>query len=473
MSSSFVPSSARVSSGVGGDEQQLVRRSSLLMRSSLMGSGAVRSGIRSFVAVRPSLVENEVAIELDAGHGMNWVEASLLVVAEVLGIGILAVPGGFRKLGWLMAFVFLFACYPLNLYTSLLLVRVRRLSPESVTLSDIAEATLGTFAGIAVRFMLLAYLQCLLGDFVLVLGKQIVSMLASFDFDISLQLSMALTIVILLPTNQLRTLQNCTFLCIASFISILIALIICLVYMFSHGCADMDGGASDDLGSPWSSFVALSSFSLACAGQSVYLEMMSEMRDPDKFAWSLHAVIPGLILIYGLTGTATYGMCGDSTPQMMTDVVPDKTWMKGVVALLVFLHTVVSYTINQQVLARSLHALISPDRARVQKRSEDGYWTARLQWFAITISQQLVALGFAMGANDFDRIVTLVSALFVGPLSFLLPIGCLLGVPRNLLDSVFRRTKTEELIAWSLLALMTAYTVLTIITAIIPFTKAE
>eukprot|EP00927_Polykrikos_kofoidii_P018101 TRINITY_DN1831_c0_g2_i5.p1 TRINITY_DN1831_c0_g2~~TRINITY_DN1831_c0_g2_i5.p1 ORF type:complete len:462 (-),score=30.22 TRINITY_DN1831_c0_g2_i5:194-1555(-) len=432
-------------------------------------SAVPRSGIRSFVDTQSSQSSVGQAPTLT----LTWIEASLLVVAEVLGIGILAVPMGFRRLDWLLAFVFLGACYPLNLYTSLLLVRVRRLAPDSVNMSELADGVLGKCAGIAVRFMMLAYLQSVLGDFILVIGKQVVSMLASFHVDLSLNHCLALTFPILLPANQLRTLQNCTLLCIGSFVSIVIALVICLIYMLSCGCADTDGTASEDVGSFWSVFVAMSSFSLACAGQPVYLEMMSEMPDPDKFIWSLHMVIPGLVVIYGLAGIATYGTCGDNTPQMMTDVVPDKTPLKGVVAFLVFIHTLVSYTINQQVLGRNLHILISPTRARVLKRSEEGYWTARLQWLAITLAQQSVAVGFAIGAKDFEKIVSLVSALFVGPLCFLLPITCLLGVPRRLLGSAITRTIAEEVFAWALLALLTVYTVLSIISAILPFTKQD
>merc|ERR1711957_571252 len=85
---------------------------------------------------------------------------------------------------------------------------------------------------------------------------------------------------LLLPGNQLRTLSGLTTLSMVSFLTIAVTLALCIWTLFS--------GDANCVGTPSiPTFVngnaAACSFTFAYAGQSIMLEMQSEMKQPKDF----------------------------------------------------------------------------------------------------------------------------------------------------------------------------------------------
>eukprot|EP00929_Paragymnodinium_shiwhaense_P027110 TRINITY_DN15987_c2_g1_i3.p1 TRINITY_DN15987_c2_g1~~TRINITY_DN15987_c2_g1_i3.p1 ORF type:complete len:509 (-),score=59.50 TRINITY_DN15987_c2_g1_i3:333-1859(-) len=471
-------------------------RESLGSRPSL-GGLVQRSGIRSFVSVRPSLLPGAPSEVLapndidfhsvrqstarvsipDSGllrelehTGLTWPQAALLIVADVLGTGVLAVPGGFRALGWVAGVLVLAACYPVNMYTGLLLERLRRLAPTSITLGDLADATIGRCGGIVGRLFLYVYLQSILGEYLVVMGTSLQAVFARSDGtqQLSLLASVGITAGLLLFPNQIRSLENVTLLCVMSAVAMVLAIGLTLGQIVSSGCDEITSGPAKSYGQFWDVLNAISSFLLACSGQFIYLEMMSEMSEPKKFAYSLHLATPALVLLYFLVAGVTYGYCGDSTPSYLLDAIPACT-VKCVVGVLLYAHTLVSYTINQQVLSRNIHVLLDPRRAVILQRGEAGYWCSRVQWLAITTAHLGIAFAFAVGVSNFENISHLIGALMVAPLCFVLPCACLLMVPIDL--PLFTRTVWESGFAWLLMIFTALLTMIGTVAALLPIVK--
>jgi amino acid permease len=195
--------------------------------------------------------------------------------------------------------------------------------------------------------------------------------------------------------------------------------------------------------------------------------MMSEMKEPTEFVRSLHVATPILVLIYAVVAVMTFGACGEDTPEYMLDALPTGSVIKRIVGVLLFGHTVVSYTINQQVLARNMHILIFQN----QEGAPTGACRTRVQWFGITTVQLGVAFVLATSVGNFENIVHLIGALFVAPLCYILPLACLLAVPLS--TEGFQRPCAEAVVAWVLLFLSVVLLVVGTIAAVLPIVNGS
>jgi len=272
------------------------------------------------------------------------------------------------------------------------------------------------------------------------------------------------TCAVLLITNQMRKLENCATLCALSSMAMVVAIALCMSEVLRSGCSAGSASSSAPALDVWSGFGAISTYMLAFAGQNIFLEIMSEMREPTKFSWALNLAMPTLCAIYAGVAVTTFVACGENTPSYLMDAVEDGV-VKRIIGTLVFLHTIVSYTINQQVLARGMHLLVAPVHATMASGAE-GICLCRLQWFLITSCELLLAFSLAVGIKTFEDIVHLIGALFVCPLCIILPAACLFGKPRHLAD--FGSCTLEHPLAALLLLLAAVLTVLGTYSALLP-----
>jgi amino acid permease len=180
----------------------------------------------------------------------------------------------------------------------------------------------------------------------------------------------------------------------------------------------------------WQFTRALSAFTFAFAGNTIYLEMMAEMKEPRDFAKSLNLALPCLLVVYMIVGLGAYAKCGDNTPSYLLDALEEGNIIKRIVSFLLFVHVVTSYIINQQVLCRGVHLFLAPSKAVVKDRRQTGFYAATLQWFVITTGAMAVALALALSIPTFEDIVSLIGAALATPLCFVFPAVCFLGTAR-------------------------------------------
>ena len=98
----------------------------------------------------------------------------------------------------------------------------------------------------------------------------------------------------------------------------------------------------------------------AYAGQSIYLELLSEMAEPKDFTKAQLASGPFLVGTYTIVASAGFGYRGDRTPTYLLDVLPFAA-IRFVANLFMFIHMLISYSITSTVFCRSIHSRVSPD----------------------------------------------------------------------------------------------------------------
>ena len=75
---------------------------------------------------------------------MSWQGVFAMQAASLLGVGVLALPEAFAKLGWAVGFALLFASAGASVHSGFLLSRARqRLAPRAQTYGDLADAVFG------------------------------------------------------------------------------------------------------------------------------------------------------------------------------------------------------------------------------------------------------------------------------------------------------------------------------------------
>lgn len=72
-------------------------------------------------------------------------QTSLILVADIVGTGILGLPGHIAKLGWVKGVLALALCMIANLYTGTLLGRLGAAYPSAVSYSDLARQLAGAW----------------------------------------------------------------------------------------------------------------------------------------------------------------------------------------------------------------------------------------------------------------------------------------------------------------------------------------
>lgn len=390
-----------------------------------------------------------------------------------MGTGVLELPGNVRKLGWAPGLTLIVLFFPVNLYTGWLLSRLSRRHPQALSYGELASASAGRrWAKITHAFMA-TYFCSVLGGYVLVLAESVQGLVSSMClFPASL-----LSGLILLGPVQLRSLHSLAGLSVISALTIAAAVTICLwelgagrgVGVQAAGAeqggdavAPEDDAAAVD-GPVWfadSSFVdkftAVTGIVFAYAGQSVFLEMISEMVTPAHFPRALLAAGPFMVGIYLLVSVVGYGNLGAATPaNIMESLAPGHA--KTFANMLMLVHMVISYLITSQVLSRFVHTRVAPTTA-----DEHGA-RGKLHWALISGGVLAWSIFVSNGLPFFDDLTGIIGALLASNISYGLPsLFALASATRGALELV----KHERLLMAALLLLTVVLVVLGLYTNI-------
>jgi len=355
----------------------------------------------------------------------EWTHTALLLVADLIGSGILSLPKAFADVGWAGGF-FLFAfCAPLNVYTGVLLFRIRNILPNAATYGTVGGHLFGRCGATIGYFVLYIYIVLLLGNYVVVLSMNVQGIF--YTSRLCRAVAGVVAGSLLLSTNQIRTLHGVSITAIVSNITIVIVLAICLQLVWQGKGLQSRGLQSDTVEKVWVTtdfwkvFSSMSSFIFSMGGQKIYLEIMYEMRNPSDFPKSLLAAFSFIFACYTLIIVSCYYYMGAATPGYLMDILKWNS-VRVITNVLMFIHIVISYSLNQQVLCQAVHLWYDPEHATSLKADSSGYRHSRWQWFSISTVVLSFAFIIANLIPFFDDLVSLIGSICSAPLIFLFPV---------------------------------------------------
>ena len=238
----------------------------------------------------------------------SWKHMLFLVIADIVGTGVLELGGNLSKIGWVAGIATLLVFFAVNTYTGMLLVRLRNVFPGIRNFGDVAKVTFGPKAGDAVRALVYLTLLMNCGGYLLVIAHTVKELAFHVSGGWCSPVTALYAAAILVPFTQIRTLHHMSYLSAVSFFTIAVAVGGTLIILVQEGRSEEtvthlvqlpDGGF-------WEFFTAFSGFVFAFAGQSIYVEMMSEMKAPRKFKKSLAVGMPSIATLYMLTAAVQY-----------------------------------------------------------------------------------------------------------------------------------------------------------------------
>jgi len=331
--------------------------------------------------------------------------------------------------------LFIVLFYPLNVYCGMLLWRVVMDDSgkyyNAHSFMQLGELTSGKFLK---HFSAVAvYLMVLLSnaDYFLVIGQTLG--LVFNDIYICLSDWIFIACILVLVLQQIRTFEELKWLLWVNMATITLTLIVSLGYVgsLSSDIRIPAGQESENIpaGLTWLSFAnAFSKIAFAYSGQMLYLEFLVEMKKPEEFPKAVYRLAgPYQLGLYLLSGTMGYYLKGLNATGLMVDWIPFNGWLRFG-ALLLWMHVVIIYVVNAQILAKAAHRILFPDT--FIKRD----FRSRIHWLGITLCLTVFCVIIAESVPFFDSLTGLVGALLVPISSWILPIIYLILVKQKKKD---------------------------------------
>ena len=386
---------------------------------------SVRAGSEdTFIPPMPEHPEPVRPFDLEAvapPRKASWTTAGWLMVADVVGAGVLALAVAFAQLGWVLGLASSLLSYALNMYLGLLLLEAHERWPSALSYMDMASQAFGPRARVFVGLSVYILLLFLLGDYLLIAGATL--QIVFYDAKLCLVVWVFLSTLILAPLLQFRLLANVKRLLIVNVVTLVVSLLVALITLSQMGTTAAQ--AYNKSGPPelvastltFGSFAkAQALISFAYSGVFIYLEIISEMQDDKEFRKSLlYLSGPFTLVSYVTVACWGYYFVGSNAQGMIiTNIPPGPAYRAA--ATFLFVHIIITFLIKGIVLTRVVQ------RFTVTSSLNDFSFGGNVTYFFI--STGLLGFTFVLAnlVPFFDDLTSLLGSFFMPVVGFVLPI---------------------------------------------------
>lgn len=399
-----------------------------------------------------------------AEHGhleqSTWVHACGIIIGEILGSGVLGLPGAFAGLGYFLGTICCVVFCLFAVYSGVILARVRNdFFPGVERYADAAGLTGSLRFKSLTRWSVHINWLFLLPYYVMTIAHSLQLALSPFP-TLCFSYYTLIAAGFLLIFLQFRTLSGLAYAAMISDVAIIVAIVMILWSISTNDGRGGGGGGGGNLtaafdhsdaygalpnvgtsstapssssssflqNDPWwpspGSFLQVygrtSTMVFAFQGQSIYFEIMREMKDSRDFGKAVTYANSFMGVVYLVTCvivTAFSFKFLRSVPEFLPNAIPaDNVVMRSIVGTLLSYHVTMSYILTNQPLSNALHAMISPETLL----DYDTY-RGRLIWCVITTTLLSFSVVIANTIPFFSTFQALVGSLMGAPLMFGLP----------------------------------------------------
>ena len=156
-------------------------------------------------------------------------------MGDVLGAGVLELPGNFRTMGWAMGVLSTVGFALVALYLGLLVARVSSYFPHALTFGDLAQPSFGAAGQRFAHCSQHSYLVLTCALYLLLGSKTVQYLFYDVTPPLCQPLAGVLVVGLYLLPSQLRALHHISFLSALSFLSVLAYIALCLEQMLEAG----------------------------------------------------------------------------------------------------------------------------------------------------------------------------------------------------------------------------------------------
>jgi len=325
---------------------------------------------------------------IEAGHGAHvnshekkatWQGTCIVLIAEVIGVGVLGLPYVFLKCGWVVGFLALSLLCLTNMYSGFLLHRLFLQFPTVTRFSDFGKLVGPWTERISSSVAMAMAMGMATLDF-LVAAQSLQSVIeAATSFHLPLVHVSLIVLCVMLPVVQIRSLHGLVWLTAAGVATIALPLIIvvtklCTTYGLSDTTEVWPPASENTLARR---VAPIFTVVFGYFGSVVQVQLQSEMKRPQDYAKVIKLTSAAFFAIYAGACAVGYGLMGDATAPKLTDQLAgaDEAALRAVVNGMLFVHASVALSINacvtNKVLAETIGACL-----RAEPRSAEAQASA-------------------------------------------------------------------------------------------------
>ncbi|KAL4872265.1 hypothetical protein BDV12DRAFT_162614 [Aspergillus spectabilis] len=332
---------------------------------------------------------------------LKWWQCGLLMVAETVSLGVLSLPAAVAGLGLVPAVIILVALGLFATYTGFVIGQFKMRYPHVTNMADAGEVLAGKWGreilGVAQMLFFVFVMASHLLTFTIAMNTLTNHGTCSLVFSI---VGMIVSFILCLP----RTLEKMSWLSLVSFISILAAVIICMIGVGINKPGETVEAVVDT--NLYHGFTAVTNIVFAFCGHAAFFGLAAELKDPRDFPKGL-CLLQGIdICLYLVAAVVIYRYGG---PDVSSPALGSAGHIVGKVAYGIALPTIIiAGVIYGHVASKYIYVRIFRGTDRMHKRD----FVAVGSWVAIALSLWILAWIIASAIPVFSNLLSLITALF-------------------------------------------------------------
>ncbi|XP_071842936.1 uncharacterized protein [Apostichopus japonicus] len=306
-------------------------------------------------------------------RGLTVVTASLFIIGEMAGSGVLALPKAVLDSGWI-GIVMILVCAVMSAYTGFILGRCWTILQDRFPIYKqqtrfpypaIGYETYGNKGRYLVSFCVNATLFGVGTVFLLIASENIQELLTTLHKDFSFCALLPIIAVCLWPITWLGTPKDFWPVAIGAMCATATACLAMFIQIL------LDRNASETPTYPPSGFsdffLAFGVILFAFGGHAAFPTIQHDMRNPKDFSKVVTVAYAGIVCMYLPVSTAGYFVYGDKNEDNILGVL-SASWLTTTATCLITVHLIMGFIIVINPLSQEVEDFLGIDKAFNWKR---------------------------------------------------------------------------------------------------------
>ncbi|XHG03094.1 hypothetical protein AWENTII_006416 [Aspergillus wentii] len=342
---------------------------------------------------------------------LKWWQGGMLMIAETISLGILTLPKAMASLGFVPGLIILVGLGIIATYTGYVIAQFKWRFPHISSMSDAGYQLLGPIGRELVGFAQILFLVFIMASHLVTFSVAMNTLThhgtCSIVFGV---VGLIASFICTLP----RTLAKMTWLSVASFISILIAVFITMVAVGVRKSSDVIIHATAQP-SLVTGVTAAANITFTYVTHNTFFSFIAEFEDPRDFPKALALLQTVDISLYIVTAVVIYYFTGNNvTSPALGSAGP----LIAKIAYGIALPTIIiAGVMNAHIAAKTIYLRVFAGTDRIHKRD----LVATGSWIGIGLALWIVAWIIASAIPVFDDLLSLMTSLFATWFTFTLP----------------------------------------------------
>ncbi|KAL8733317.1 MAG: hypothetical protein Q9166_002141 [cf. Caloplaca sp. 2 TL-2023] len=333
---------------------------------------------------------------------MAWWQAGMIMIAETISLGILSLPSVLAEIGMVGGIILILGLGVVATYTGYVLGQFKLAYPGVHNMADAGEVMLGPIGREIFGAAQMLFIVFLMGSHILTFTIMMNTITGHASCSIVFGIvGLAVSLICTLP----RTLHKVSHMAIASFISIIAAV---LITMIGVGIEKPGHNKVDPtVVTPFSkAFLATTNIVFAYAGHVAFFSFISEMKEPETYMKALYLLQGSDVSMYLIAAVVTYRYAGAdvASPALgsTSGILPKLAYGIAIPTI------VIAGVINGHVAAKYVYVRLFRGTDKMSKKT----WGAFARWAMIVLLLWTLAWIIAEAIPVFNDLLGLISALF-------------------------------------------------------------